>query len=100
MSGDTTAFGGDNAESYYDDGLTASMKGDLERAITCFEKAIHLDRSLAAAYHQIAKCYLRLGLGRRAVDDLHVSHHVYGHGLTPIRSDNGLYSAAERAPCG
>lgn len=70
MGGGTSAFGGENAESYYDDGLTASMKGDLDRAIACFEKAIHLDRSMAAAYHQIAKCYLRQGHGRRAVDVL------------------------------
>lgn len=70
MGDDTTAFGGNDAESFYDDGLTASMKGDLERAIQCFEKAIHLDQTLAAAYHQIAKCYLRLGLGNRAVDVL------------------------------
>ncbi len=70
MSSDTTAFGGDDAESFYDDGLTASMKGDLDRAIQCFEKAIHLDQSFAASYHQIAKCYLRLGHGKRAVDVL------------------------------
>lgn len=70
MSDDTAAFGGNDAESFYDDGLTASMKGDLERAIQCFEKAIHLDQTLAAAYHQIAKCYLRLGLGNRAIDVL------------------------------
>jgi tetratricopeptide (TPR) repeat protein len=70
VAGETEAFGGNNAESFYDDGLTASMKGDLDRAIKCFERAIHLDRSLAAAYHQIAKCYLRLGHGKRAVDVL------------------------------
>ena len=27
-----TAFGGEDAESYYDEGLTASMTGDLGRA--------------------------------------------------------------------
>ena len=71
MSKETKAFGGNDAESFYDDGLTASMKGDLNRAIECFEKAIHLDQTLAAAYHQIAKCYLRLGRGEQAVNVLH-----------------------------
>ncbi|NUM55897.1 MAG: tetratricopeptide repeat protein [Candidatus Hydrogenedentes bacterium] len=64
------AFGGENAESYYDDGLTASKKGDLKKAIECFERAIRLDSSYAVAYHQLGKCYMRLGQAQRAVDIL------------------------------
>jgi tetratricopeptide (TPR) repeat protein len=64
------AFGGENAESYYDDGLTASKKGDLVKAIECFERAIRLDSSYAVAYHQLGKCYMRLGQAQRAVDIL------------------------------
>lgn len=64
------AFGGENAESYYDDGLTASKKGDLKKAIDCFERAIRLDSSYAVAYHQLGKCYMRLGQAQRAVDIL------------------------------
>jgi tetratricopeptide (TPR) repeat protein len=60
------AFGGDNAESYYDEGLTASMKGDLEQAISYFEQAIRKDNSLSAAYHQLGKCYLRYGNPQKA----------------------------------
>jgi len=63
-------FGGENAESYYDEGLTASMKGDLELAIECFEKALKLDRRLTSASHQLAKCVLRMGHVGRAVDIL------------------------------
>lgn len=62
------AFGGEDAESYYDEGLTASMRGDMTRAIQHLEKAIHLDNSFRAAYHQLAKCYLRLGDGQKAVN--------------------------------
>lgn len=62
------AFGGEDAESYYDEGLTASMRGDIARAIQYLEKAIHLDNSFRAAYHQLAKCYLRLGDGARAMN--------------------------------
>ena len=62
------AFGGENAESYYDEGLTASMKGDLDAAVKLFEKAIRLDHTMAAAYHQLGKCYMRMGRGQRAVE--------------------------------
>jgi tetratricopeptide (TPR) repeat protein len=61
------AFGGEDAESYYDEGLTAGMRGDITRAIQFLEKAIQLDNSFRAAYHQLAKCYLRLGDGPKAV---------------------------------
>ena len=64
------AFGGENAESYYDEGLTASKKGDLKRAIECFERAIRLDNAYGVAYHQLGKCYMRLGQAQRAVDIL------------------------------
>jgi tetratricopeptide (TPR) repeat protein len=62
------AFGGDNAESYYDEGLTASMKGDMARAIQCFERAIRLDHSFSAAYHQLGKAYLRANQAEKAID--------------------------------
>lgn len=55
------AFGGENAEAYYDDGLTASMKGEVERAIGLFRKSIELDNSLVPAYQQLGRCYARLG---------------------------------------
>ncbi|MBI4557957.1 MAG: tetratricopeptide repeat protein [Candidatus Hydrogenedentes bacterium] len=63
-------FGGESSESYFDEGLTASKKGDLARAIEFFEKAVQLDKTFLAAYHQLAKCYLRTGESRRAVDIL------------------------------
>ncbi len=55
------AFGGEDAESYFDDGLTAAKKGDFERAVVCFSRAIHLDKAYAAAYHQLGQCLVRLG---------------------------------------
>ena len=63
-----TAFGGETAESYYDEGLTAGMKGDLMRSAECFERAIRLDSTMATAYQQLGKCYARLGKHARAVE--------------------------------
>ena len=62
-----SSFGGENAESYYDEGLTASMKGDLAMAVEFFEKAIHLDHTMANAYHQLGKCHTRMGKHKNAV---------------------------------
>lgn len=79
------AFGGENAESYYDEGLTASVRGDLTRAIECFEKAVSYDHAFSAAYHQLGKCYLRVGQADKAAsllskviefNPLHVSARV------------------------
>lgn len=54
-------FGGENAESYYDEGITASMRGDLNRAAECFETAVRKDSSMASAYQQLGRVYARLG---------------------------------------
>jgi len=54
-------FGGDDAESFYDEGLTASLRGDLSYAAKCFQRAIELDRTMTAAWHQLARCHLRVG---------------------------------------
>ncbi len=62
------AFGGETAESYYDEGLTASMKGDLKRAEACFKKALQLDSGFLAARHQLGKCFLRMGHGKEAIE--------------------------------
>lgn len=62
------AFGGENADSYYDEGVTASMRGDLLRAVQCFEKAIHLDKTYLSAIHQLGKCYLRMGQAPKAAE--------------------------------
>lgn len=59
-------FGGENAESYYDEGVTVAMKGDVRKAVELFSKAIRMDNSNPAAYHQLAKCYVRLGDAQNA----------------------------------
>ncbi len=61
------AFGGEDAESYYDEGVTASMRGDIERAIECFNKTLELDKDFISAYHQLAKCEMRKGRFEQAI---------------------------------
>jgi tetratricopeptide (TPR) repeat protein len=82
------AFGGENAESYYDEGLTAVMKGDIKRAIEFFSHAIKLDPSFIMAYHQLGRCFLRAGQTERAV---HVLQQVLARkpNLIPARIDLG-----------
>ncbi len=64
-------FGGENADSYYDEGVTASMKGDLPEAIKFFEQAIKMDRAHYSAYHHLGKCYLRMGQAQKASEYFH-----------------------------
>jgi len=64
------AFGGDNPDSYYDEGLTASMKGDIAGAISHFERVLQMRPDYTAAQHQLGKCYQRLGQIDRAISYL------------------------------
>ncbi|MEI6876079.1 MAG: tetratricopeptide repeat protein, partial [Spirochaetota bacterium] len=63
-------FGGENAESYYDEGLTAAMKGDTETALGHFTKALQLDPLFSAAAYQMGRCQLRMGQAQAAVQTL------------------------------
>lgn len=63
-------FGGENAESYYDEGLTAAMKGDTDTALEHFSKALQLDPSMNAAAYQTGRCLLRLGQAHKAAQML------------------------------
>lgn len=62
------AFGGENAESYYDEGVTANMKGDTASAVRHFQRAIELDPTLLTARHQLGKCYVRMGEIRKGAE--------------------------------
>jgi tetratricopeptide (TPR) repeat protein len=81
-------FGGESAESYHDEGLTAMMKGDLDRAVQFFTRAAQMDKSHLGAYHQLGRCYLRLGQAQRAADILSqvISHKS---DMIPARLDLG-----------
>lgn len=82
------AFGGENAESYYDEGLTAVMKGDVDKAIEFFMRAIKLDPSFLMAHHQLGRCFLRIGQTERAI---HVLQQVLARkpDLAPARINLG-----------
>jgi len=50
-----------DAEYYYDQGLTAAVRGKTDDAIESFRKAIELDDSMVPAYHQLGKVYVKCG---------------------------------------
>ena len=50
-----------DAEYYYDQGLTAAVRGRTEEAIESLQQAIKLDGSMVPAYHQLGKVYLKSG---------------------------------------
>ncbi len=81
-------FGGENADSYYDEGLTASMKGDFELAVQHFERALGLEPELIPAMHQLGRCYLRMGEPHRAGAILQKAIHKKP-GQIPPRLDMG-----------
>lgn len=83
------AFGGDTPESYYDEGLTAAMRGEHEDAIAYFKKAVSLDNTFLAAFHQMAKCHLRLGHAEKAQELLRQVLRVKP-GQAPPRVDLGF----------
>ncbi len=63
-------FGGEDAESYFDEGLTAAMKGELAQAAALLAKATQLDPNLHAAYYQLGRCHYRMGNAEQAVGAL------------------------------
>ena len=70
-------FGGETAQSYYEEGPTAAMKGDLPLALARFRRALELDVQLHNARYQIGKCLLRMGQAGEALEHLEkVSKHL------------------------
>ena len=81
-------FGGETAHSYYEEGLTAAMKGDIPLAASRFKRALELDSGLHPARHQLGKCYLRMGRTHEAVEQLKAAVIQLPH-LAPPRVDAG-----------
>ncbi len=61
-------FGGETADSYYDEGVTASMKGDVALAVQHFKMALKLDPYHVSSCHQLGRCNVRLGELQQAVE--------------------------------
>lgn len=82
-------FGGETAESYYEEGLTAYMKGEFAQAIRFFERAYELNANLHIAHYQIGRCLLRQGKADAALSKFTrtarmLSNHV------PLKLDTGF----------
>jgi tetratricopeptide (TPR) repeat protein len=59
-----------DAEYYYERGLTCAVKGETDNAIESLREAIRLDSSMAPAYHQLGKVFLKAGRFDEAVNCL------------------------------
>ncbi len=91
-------FGGENAESYYDDGLTASMRGQLDEAVRYFEKALQLDPSYLGARYQLGRCDMRMGQTSRALERFsQVLAEKPGHIAARIDMGHALVAAGRTA---
>ncbi len=82
-------FGGETAQSYYEEGLTAAIKGDMDQAIRYFQRANELDAGLHQAQYQIGRCLLRQGKAQAALPLLEAATRNL-QGLIPPRLDLGF----------
>lgn len=64
-------FGGETAQSYYEEGLTSAMKGNLDQAILYFRRAYQMNAGLYQAQYQVGRCLMRLGKAEEALPCLH-----------------------------
>ncbi len=81
-------FGGETAHSYYEEGLTAAMKGDVQLAVSRFKRALELDTQLHSARHQLGKCYLRLCRPQEALTELRAATKLMPT-VAPLLVDTG-----------
>ena len=58
------------AETYYNRGLAHSKKGELDKAIADYTKAIELNPEYADAYYRRSKVWLHLGEEEKAKSDM------------------------------
>lgn len=79
---------GKNTPSF-DEGLTAQVRGDFGLAIAIFERVIEDHPANAAAYHQLGRCHMRLGMLDKAVENLATAVGL-GPDRVPARLDLGM----------
>ncbi|MDE0689339.1 MAG: tetratricopeptide repeat protein [Candidatus Poribacteria bacterium] len=72
------------AETYYNRGLAHSKKGELERAIADYTKAIELKPDYADAYYSRGGTFLRLGEREKAEVDLATARNMGADAITAL----------------
>jgi len=78
----------DKAPSF-DEGLTAQMRGDFRSAIEIFERVLEAHPTSAAAYHQMGRCYVKLGEFDKGIECLETTVRL-GPNRIPARLDSGM----------
>ncbi len=77
-------FGGETANSYYEEGLTAVMKGDNAKALAHFKRALELNTLLHNARRQLGKCLLRQGDIEQALGHLRTAVKMTPDSAAPL----------------
>ena len=72
------------AKTYYNRGVAHSKKGELERAIADYTKAIELKPDYADAYYSRGGAWLRLGKREEAKSDLAAARHLGSKDLAAL----------------
>ena len=72
------------AETYYNRGLAHSKKGELDKAIADYTKAIELKPDYADAYYNRGGAWLRLGERKKAKSDLATARHLGSDNISAL----------------
>ena len=72
------------ADTYYQRGLVHAKKGELDKAIADYTKAIALKPDYAEAYYQRGGAWLRLGDREKAKADLATARNMGSDAITAL----------------
>lgn len=82
------------AETYYNRGLAHSKKGELDKAIADYTKAIELKPDFADAYYHRSKTWLHLGATEKAKSDMKTASNIGINSTTAINETLRNYDRA------
>lgn len=72
------------AQTYYNRGLAHAKKGEFERAIVDYTKAIEIEPNNADAYYRRSKAWLHLGETEKAKADMKTASKIGINGRTAL----------------
>ena len=83
----------------FDEGLTAQMRGDLESAITIFERVIEERPKDPSAYHQVGRCHMKRGAFEKVLQFTEAKILELVERILSGKIDVSPYRLNQRSPC-